>query len=114
LKGPLVLLTPRIAVALAMALHELFTNAVKYGALAADGGRVALDWSCTGGARPMLSIAWRETGGPPVSAPARQGFGTLLLERTLAQDLDGEVALEFKPDGLRCTIVAPLGQAGAA
>jgi PAS domain S-box-containing protein len=108
LSGPRVLLAPREALALAMALHELFTNAVKYGALSNDTGRITLDWSRSDDTDARLELVWREHGGPPVSPPERRGFGTLLLERTLAHDLNGKVAMEFKPDGLVCSISAPL------
>jgi PAS domain S-box-containing protein len=108
LSGPRVLLPPREALALAMALHELYTNAVKYGALSNDTGRIALEWNRTVNPQTRLELVWREHGGPPVSPPKRRGFGSLLLDRTLAHDLDGTVAMEFKPQGLVCSIVAPL------
>jgi PAS domain S-box-containing protein len=108
LSGPRVLLSPRQALGLGMALHELFTNAVKYGALSNDVGRVELSWTRSQGVAPRLTLVWREREGPPVTPPKSRGFGSLLLERALAQDLDGEVATEFKPVGLVCTIVAPL------
>jgi PAS domain S-box-containing protein len=111
LSGPRILLPPREALAIAMALHELYTNAVKYGALSNDAGRVALEWSRTDGPNARLELVWREHGGPPVSPPKRRGFGSLLLDRTLAHDLDGSVSMEFKPQGLVCSIIAPLPQA---
>ncbi|WP_371261264.1 sensor histidine kinase [Bradyrhizobium sp. th.b2] len=106
--GPSVLLAPKQAVSIAMALHELCTNARKYGALSEEDGRVRLDWSKADDARAQLCIVWRESGGPPVSPPARRGFGSTLLERTLAHDLDGEVSVEFEPEGLLCRIALPL------
>jgi PAS domain S-box-containing protein len=110
LSGPRILLPPREALALAMALHELCTNAVKYGALSNDSGRITLEWSRSEDAEPRLELVWREHGGPPVSPPTRRGFGSLLLDRTLAYDLNGTVAMEFKPEGLVCSITAPLPQ----
>jgi PAS domain S-box-containing protein len=108
LSGPRILLPPREALAIAMALHELCTNAVKYGALSNDTGRITLDWSLSDDAEARLELVWREHGGPPVSPPTRRGFGSLLLDRTLAHDLNGKVAMEFKPQGLVCSISAPL------
>ncbi|MCC8956930.1 sensor histidine kinase, partial [Bradyrhizobium sp. Pear77] len=113
LAGPRVLLTPKQAVSIAMALHELCTNARKYGALSKDQGRVQVDWRRTSGARAQLGIIWQEVGGPVVSPPARRGFGSTLLERTLAHDLDGEVTVKFDPEGLLCRIVLPLDGAVA-
>jgi two-component sensor histidine kinase len=98
-------LAPRAALALAMALHELGTNAVKYGALSAEGGRVSIRWTEAG---DRLRLAWIETGGPPVEAPRRRGFGSRLIERGLAADLGGSAALRFDPEGLRCDIEASL------
>lgn len=98
-------LAPRAALALAMALHELGTNAAKYGALSAEGGRVAIAWTQEG---DRLSLEWRESGGPPVAAPARRGFGSRLIERGLAADLGGTASLHFDPEGLRCEIEASL------
>jgi PAS domain S-box-containing protein len=108
LSGPRILLPPREALAMAMALHELYTNAVKYGALSNDTGRIAVEWSRSEDPEARLELVWREHGGPPVSPPKRRGFGSLLLDRTLAHDLDGKVAMEFKPQGLVCSIMAPL------
>lgn len=112
ISGPNILLPPKEALSIAMALHELCTNAVKYGALSNETGRVTLHWLRTKGPHPRLSIAWHETGGPPVSPPSRRGFGSLLLERTLAQDLDGEVTTKFEPAGLTCCIDAPMMKSG--
>jgi len=114
LTGPEILLPPKEALAIALALHELCTNAVKYGALSDDSGRIAVDWRRSDGASPRLSLTWREENGPPVRAPQRRGFGTHLVERTLAADLDGEVRLDFRPEGLVCSIDAPLPRVEAA
>lgn len=106
--GPEIDLSPRIAAGLAMTLHELCTNAVKYGALSGD-GRVAVSWrvdaSCN---TPRLLFSWLEYDGPPVEPPARKGFGTRLIERTLAADAGGEVKLQYLASGLRCDISIPL------
>ena len=100
---------PKTAVSLAMAFHELATNAVKYGAWSQDAGRVTVEWrvlDAEGG--PRLHLVWREEGGPPVSAPRRKGFGSRMVERALAGELGGSVKLLFDKAGLRCEIDAPL------
>lgn len=106
--GPAVRLRPRAALALAMGLHELATNAMKHGALSRDGGRVGVRWDVAEGNAPRLRLAWTESGGPPVAPMTRPGFGTRLIERSLAHDLGGPVTLDFAPAGLRCVIEAPL------
>jgi PAS domain S-box-containing protein len=116
--GPPVRIGPRMALSLAMALHELATNATKYGALSAEGGRVGIEWHIEGGARdagdragePMLRLRWREHGGPPVAPPARRGFGSRLLGRALAAELAGRVRLDYAEAGVACDIDAPLRQ----
>jgi len=104
--GPPLMLQPKQAVTIAMALHELCTNAIKYGALSNETGRVAVDWSVTDG--PRFELVWRERGGPPVSPPKRRGFGLLMIEQALANDLHAEVTMDFRPEGLTCTIGAAL------
>jgi PAS domain S-box-containing protein len=99
-------LAPRAALALAMALHELGTNAAKYGALSTEGGRVSIGWTEV---EDRLHFVWRERAGPPVEAPSRRGFGSRLIERGLAADLGGTASLHFDPSGLRCEIQASLG-----
>jgi two-component sensor histidine kinase len=111
--GPDVHLQPKQALAITMALHELCTNAVKYGALSNETGSVALEWRRSDGPGPRLTMTWRERGGPPVSPPARRGFGSRMIEQALAQDLKGDVTMEFRPEGLVCTIDAPLPEKGA-
>ena len=108
LDGPPVWLTPRVALALSLAAHELATNAVKYGALKAGStGSVAVTWTLDPDRR--LRLRWEESGGPPVAGPpARRGFGTRLIERGLAQDLGGQVRIEFAPGGVVCTVEAVL------
>jgi two-component sensor histidine kinase len=107
--GPDLRLEPQTAVSVAMAIHELCTNAVKYGALSSDSGTISITWDIKqerDGKR--LHLVWRESGGPPVSAPSRRGFGTRLIERGLAADLGGTARIEFLADGVVCTVEAPL------
>jgi PAS domain S-box-containing protein len=109
LEGPWVRLQPRMALALAMALQELATNAVKYGALSNAAGTIRINWKVVNLQSPArLQLQWEESGGPTVVAPTRRGFGTRLIERSLAQDLDGEVQIEFVPAGVVCTVDAPI------
>ena len=108
LRGPSVLLPAKPALAIALALHELCTNALKYGSLSDETGRIDVEWHREASDRPMLRLLWREFDGPPVAPPARTGFGSRLIQQALARDLDGEVELKFNPDGLICTIDAPL------
>jgi two-component sensor histidine kinase len=99
--GPDIRLSSQIAVTLGMVVHELVTNATKYGALSIGSGRVRLDWTTTPvGDGERLRIEWTETGGPKVTPPSRRGFGSMLLDRLLAHQLDGESRFEFHPDGL--------------
>ncbi|HEY0085499.1 MAG TPA: sensor histidine kinase, partial [Allosphingosinicella sp.] len=103
--GPDLALPPKVAVSLALGLHELCTNAAKYGALSRAEGRVRVGWSAKGG---RLQLEWRETGGPPVEAPSRRGFGTRMIERGLASELGGKVEIAFEPAGVVCRIDAEL------
>jgi two-component sensor histidine kinase len=109
LSGPLVLLRPRAAQVLALAMHELAVNAVEHGALMADGGGVEVSWRvATDGAGTPLTLTWKETGLTGLAEPSRRGFGTEVLQDTLRYELKAETALAFEPDGLRCTIRCPL------
>ncbi|MGZ6020215.1 MAG: PAS domain-containing protein [Phenylobacterium sp.] len=110
LKGPAVALSPARALALGLLFHELATNAAKYGALGGGGrGQVEVGWRIGGDAgAEELEIDWRETGGPPVVAPTRRGFGSRLIERSLQGQLGGEATLDYAPDGVRCRIRLPL------
>ena len=109
IKGPRLQLVPGAALAIAMALHELCTNATKYGALSTQNGHVDIVWSLsTGDEGRRLSLRWTESGGPPVTAPTRKGFGSRLIERALAQELSGTVRVAYEPTGVVCTIDAPL------
>ena len=105
--GPAVLLTPSATVTLTLALHELATNAAKYGALSNREGSVQLSWTVDA---DRLTLVWRESGGPAVAKPAETGFGTRLLQRAVARDLRATVTIDFDPAGLICTISAPLAQ----
>lgn len=102
--GADVRLRPQAALALAMAFHELASNAVKYGALSTNRGRVTLGWTLDEG---RLRITWSESGGPGVSRPTNTGFGSRLIERGLARELDGEVHLDYRPTGVVCTMDIP-------
>lgn len=107
LMGPDVALRPKEALAIAMALHELCTNATKYGALSNDAGRISLEWGWLD--QPNgLRLVWRERAGPPVKPPTRRGFGSRLVQRTVEQDLDGEAIMDFREDGLICSLEAHL------
>ncbi len=108
--GPDVQLAPRTAVSLAIAMHELFTNALKFGALSGERGRVDVGWRIAGSGtlRPRLQLHWRESGGPVVSEPSHRGFGMRMLERGLARELAGTVKLYFAAGGLDCRVDAPL------
>jgi PAS domain S-box-containing protein len=112
--GPDVRVSPRMALAIAMAMQELATNAVKYGALSVATGTVRIQWQVTGdGDAQRLHLVWTEEGGPPVQAPQRRGFGTRLIERSLAHDLNGAAAIAFAPTGIICTVDAPLRSSDA-
>jgi two-component sensor histidine kinase len=91
--------------ALSMALHELATNASKYGALSCLEGRVSVSWELHG---DRLHLNWKEGGGPPVSSPARKGFGSRLFERLLSGELDGNIQVEYPVTGVRCSVTAVL------
>ncbi|MCX9148697.1 PAS domain S-box protein [Erythrobacter sp. WG] len=109
-EGPDCELDPQVGLILALALHELATNAMKHGALSVPSGTVAVDWEeAPCGGRPGFRMTWRETGGPPIAAPepARSGFGTNLLQQGLAW-YGGETRLDFAPEGLSVSLYLPL------
>jgi two-component sensor histidine kinase/CHASE1-domain containing sensor protein len=107
--GDDLLLSPETALALGMALHELTTNALKYGALSGAAGQVRIAWRRTEEAgAPWLTLDWTEADGPRVQPPERRGFGSRLLETGLRRQLRGRVALTFPPEGVRCRIELPL------
>ena len=95
-------MTPRVALTLALGLHELTTNASKYGALSVPAGRIEVRWRVErrSSQPPLLWIEWRERGGPPVTAPERQGFGTRFIEGSVASELQGKARLDYDPAGL--------------
>ena len=105
--GPPVFLAPGGALTMALIFHELATNALKYGALSAPEGRVALTWTYDAESRD-LALAWTESGGPPVSPPTRRGFGSRLIERSLRGELKGAATMDYRPEGLVCTMRATL------
>lgn len=107
--GPPLVLPPQSAVSMAIALHELCTNAIKYGALSTTAGRVRVEWSLEDGPDgERFRMEWLESGGPVVQAPNRRGFGLAMLERGLAGTLSGTVSVEFAETGVVCHIEAPL------
>ena len=113
--GPEVRVQPKTAVSVAMAVHELCTNAVKYGAFSNDGGTVRVEWGVDpsdGDSR--LRLVWKEHGGPPVAKPTSRGFGTRMIERALAAELGGTARIDFLPEGIICTVEAPLPPMEAA
>jgi two-component system CheB/CheR fusion protein len=109
--GPAVRFQPKAAETFALAIHELATNAIKYGALCQPKGRVDVSWRIDNAADPVqLILDWREKGGPRVGPPQRKGFGTELLEKTLAFEFKGSTTLNYDPSGLHCTIAIPLNR----
>lgn len=106
--GPPIRINPKGALAFALAMHELGTNAIKYGALSVVEGRLDISWSLEeeDGERHLVFV-WRERNGPKVRIPERRGFGSLLLERSITYDLDGHTNLEFAPEGVVCLIRIP-------
>ena len=114
LDGPVVDLPSEIAVPIGMAIHELTTNAAKYGALSTVAGRIDVTWQIKpGGAAGTLLFEWRESEGPPVSRPSRQGFGSRLLQRVLTTQVQAEVITDYAPDGFRLVMTAPLPERSA-
>jgi two-component sensor histidine kinase len=112
LNGPRVVLPAGAAQPLAMAVHELATNALKYGALSVPTGRVAVHWWSKGGPPGTLRLRWTEAGGPPVTGPPpRRGFGSRVVEGTVRGQLGGAVSLAWEWAGLVCDIEVPLARA---
>ena len=106
--GPVITISGRQSLGLSLALHELATNATKYGALSGDTGRVIIGWHL--GAGGAFQFDWQETGGPQVTTPARTGFGSVLIEKIVAPYFDGAATLEFHPDGVHfrlAGVIAP-------
>ncbi|MCJ2183992.1 CHASE domain-containing protein [Novosphingobium sp. 1949] len=106
LTGPDIKLAPNDAMSLGLAIHELATNAAKYGALTTPEGRIFVEWALI--AQDLASIHWREEGGPVVSEPSKRGFGRDLIEKIVAHELKSEVDLQFKPGGVECELKVPV------
>lgn len=118
-EGPDVVVSTRAAQAIGLALHELATNSLKYGALSAASGMINIRWALTpprqvlepgSDMEPALTLTWQEIGGPSVTPPARKGFGTFVVEQMAAQATDGRVSLAYKPSGLVWTLEMPASQ----
>lgn len=105
-KGPALVLEPHAAQSMAIALHELATNAAKYGALSTPAGRVVVEWKRT--TRGGLIVRWAESGGPKVSMPSRRGFGTGAIDGTVCKQLEGDVRFDWRASGLVCSIRIPI------
>jgi two-component sensor histidine kinase/PAS domain-containing protein len=112
--GPAVLLPARAVVPLSMVLHEMSTNAAKYGALSMRSGRIGITWQVSGGAEKSVELIWREEGGPAVNGGGSDGFGTRLIDHLIRHDLDGSTQVDFDPAGVRWTLVFPVRSPGAA
>lgn len=109
LEGPILRVGEKAALSLSLMIHELATNATKYGALSTPKGWVNVTWAVTGTpGEETVELAWRERGGPPVQAPTRKGFGSRLIERGLAGTVGGVVVLQYPAEGVSCTLTAPL------
>lgn len=109
--GPFVQLNPKAALALAMVLNELLTNAMKYGALSAEGGDIHILWAERDHAQgPALAVEWREQGGPRVTPPKASGFGSKLMRRCIENDLGGTFELSFAPAGVQVDLTVPLSE----
>jgi len=98
-----VLLLPDVAQAIALTLHELATNAAKYGSLSVPNGRVEVTWSLAEDGR--LTMRWTESGGPPTKKPKRKGFGSSIMQRMIRDQLKGEMHLDWRSEGLACEII---------
>ncbi len=108
LNGPALALGPAAALSFGMIFHELATNAAKYGALSVPDGRVFVDWTVANQSSRILSVVWREVGGPAVSPPTRKGFGSRLIERNVRHDLAGEAKLSYASDGFIAELSVPI------
>jgi two-component sensor histidine kinase len=108
--GPDIMLRPEAAEAIGLALHELATNAVKYGALSVPGGHVTISWGFEDhGTEPrQLLVSWAERGGPLVTPPSRKGFGHTMFERLVTKSLNGSVGIDFAPEGLTWKLSIPI------
>jgi len=115
INGPPVLLKPEAGRAIAMVLHELATNAAKYGALSSKNGRVAIRWDqyLNGQPRSHLVFEWQEIGGPPVVALGKPSYGTSTIRELIPYEFGGTVDLVPAPEGVRCRLVLPAGWLGS-
>lgn len=112
-RGPHIMIEPQAALHLGLVLHELGSNARKYGCLSNPEGRLATEWWMNGDSgAPTLRLRWSESDGPPVTAPKMRGFGAILIERSLRYALGGEAKLDFAPGGVTCNICLPMAKAG--
>jgi two-component sensor histidine kinase len=102
--GPDIILSPKFALTMTLIVHELATNAAKYGALSRPAGKLSVHWSL---ADRVLNLTWREAGGPPTESPSHHGFGSRLLPRAL-EHFSGAVETTFEPDGFICSMKAVL------
>lgn len=112
ISGPSVPLPPKAAIALSPALHELATNAAKYGALSVSDGRISVSWHYEPHQNCRLTIIWEEQGGPEVAPPVRKGFGSTLIERLLSAELRGHAKVFYERSGVRCVVKAEMSQVG--
>ena len=111
IRGPGVMVRPKAALALGLVLHELATNAIKYGSLSAAAGRLTIEWTIQPSASGRwLALSWNETGGPPTREPSDKGFGSLMIEREIRHELSGEIAMEYREEGLQASIRVPWRQ----
>jgi len=111
LEGPAIALSERTAGSLALAFHELATNAMKYGALSTSSGLVSVTWTLTdgGGTAQHFKLTWKEFGGPAVRQPDSEGFGGKVIRHAVAHETNGAIGLDYAPDGLCCTIAFEIG-----
>lgn len=108
ISGPKLDIAPRQALALTLAVNELATNALKYGALSSPKGHVDISWSTSAHGTPTFFFRWGERGGPPVAAPVRHGFGSRVIKDFMAKDFGGTVQLSYEPEGVVCELKSPL------
>jgi two-component sensor histidine kinase len=109
-RGPDIRLKPQSALAVAMIVNELATNATKYGALSVPAGQVTLMWEVSDGSDATCAMEWKERGGPAVAPPAKTGFGSTLIERSVRDQLRGTITTDFAAQGLTCVMRIPLGE----
>jgi two-component sensor histidine kinase len=116
ISGSEVMLGPKAAASLTMAIHELATNAAKYGAFSSPQGHVSVSWSCEPESqdRSVLQLVWQERGGPPVTVPTRRGLGSVIIDGAIRYELKGSVRIEYPQEGLRATLRIPIPTATRA